>query len=399
MDVANYLSELLMQNGEVTVPGLGYFAQIKVDGYYDSDKSKFYPPANKIQFDPQYHDDDVLLQYIADKKNISLASSKYFTAKFIDNLRQEAMVKEVPLADLGTLHFEDINLVFKPAAVLPVDPTYYGYQPVDATKLGGTSFHEQLEKEMQPHPTYVPVPPLPIPEPDVPIGAPPVTEPVATTTNSTPEPEIFAPQPAYAPQPAPDHEEELIFSGRGYSDEPVEKNHNWIWITITAIVVLSIIGAFALYKLKPNAFNRFRGVQAPAPLVLKTPLKQDTTKTIAPAIKVDTATSPAKKAVVDTISKATVVNKPTSGVDSSKVRFEVIGGSTETLAAANKVVTNFKSMQLDAHVVDATPGKRNFKVSLGTYSTREEADQAISNLKKTGKVSKDIWRLTVNPKK
>jgi hypothetical protein len=395
MDVANYLSELLMQNGEVTVPGLGYFVQIKVDGYYDSDKSKFYPPGNKIQFDPQYHDDDVLLQYIADKKNISLASSKYFTAKFIDNLRQEAMVKEVPLANLGTLHFEDINLIFKPAAVLPVDPTYYGYQPVVATKLGGTSFREQLEKEMQPSPTYVPVPPLPAPEPAVPIGAPPVTEYVAATTES----EIFAPQPNYNPQPAPDHEEEFIFSGRGYSDEPVEKNHNWIWITITIVVVSGIIGAFTLYKLKPNAFNRLLGVQTPSPLVLKTPLKQDTTKTTAPAIKVDTATSPAKKAVVDTIPKPVVVNKPASGVDSTKVRYEVIGGSTESLAAANKVVSNYKTLEIDAHIVDATPGKRNFKVSLGTYSTREEADQAISNLKKTGKVSKDIWRLTVKPKK
>jgi len=163
------------------------------------------------------------------------------------------------------------------------------------------------------------------------------------------------------------------------------------------IVGVGIIGVFALYKLKPNAFNRLRGVQVPAPLVLKTPLKQDTLKATAPAIKVDTATSPTKKATVDTIPKPAAVNKPVSGVDSTKVRFEVIGIKAKTLREANKVVANYKSIGIDSHIATGTPGTK-FYVSLGTYTTREEADEAISNLKKSGKVSRDIWRLTVNPK-
>jgi uncharacterized protein YxeA len=389
MDVAYYLSELLMQNGEVTVPGLGYFVQIKVDGYYDNTENKFYPPTNKIQFDQQYHDDDVLLQYIAEKKKISLASSKYFTAKFIDNLRQEAMVKEVPLADLGTLHFQDSKLHFKPKAVLPVDPAYYGYQPVEISKLGGTSFHEQLEKEM-PHPTYVSVPPLLDPEPAVPIGAPPVQEP------TTAQEDIFTPQPGYNTQPASNHEEEFIFHGRGYSDEEAEKNHNWIWITITVIVVLAIIGAFALYKLKPAAFNRLIGAQQSSAVILKASVKHDTTKTVTPVIKAD---STAKKITVDTTAKPASVNTTVSGIDSTKVRFEVIGTSTETLPAAYKAVDNYKSLGIEAHIVDPTPGKRKFKVSLGTYATHAEAIDAINALVKTGKVKIGIWPLQINPKK
>lgn len=385
MDIAYYVSELLLQNGEVNVPGLGYFVQLKVAGYYDDTQKKIYPPGSITRFDPQYHDDDVLLQYIAEKRKISLASSKYFTAKFIDNLRQEAMIREVPIAKLGTIYFEDNKLHFKPAEILPADPANYGYRPIAISKLGGTSFREQMEKEM-PQPAYVNVPPLPIPEPAVPIGAPPVNEQTVLQTG-------------YNTQPPPDHEEEFIFHGRGYSDEPEEKDNNWIWITITAVVVLGIVGVFALYKFKPAMFNRLRGAQTPAPLVLKTPLRHDSVKAAAPAVKVDTTTIKTKTSTADTIAKPASVNTQASGIDSTKVRFEVIGTSTESLHAAYKAVENYKTLGIEAHVVDPTPGKRRFKVSLGTYATHAEAVDAINTLVKSGKVKPGIWPLPINPKK
>ena len=385
MDVAYYLSELLMQNGEVTVPGLGYFAQLKVDGYYDNTQNKFYPPTNKIQFDQQYHDDDVLLQYIADKKRISLASSKYFTAKFIDNLRQEAMVKEVPLANLGTLHFEDTKLHFKPASVLPVDRAYYGYQPIAISKLGGTSFQEQLEKEM-PKPTYVSVPPLPAPEPAVPIGAPPVQE----QTNSQENTSTSSPA---------DHEEEFIFHGRGYSgeEEEDEKNNNWIWITIIIIVVLGILGAFALYKFKPAAFNRLIGAQQPAPIILKSPAKHDTTKTIVPVIKAD---STAKKITVDTTAKPANVNtaapvNTSAPIDTfSRVRYEILGGAFQTINEANRTIAVYKRLGFDARIVKNAPG-RLFKVTLGTYFTADDAVNHMRAIVKTGHIGAN--RMIIQP--
>jgi len=366
MDVAYYLSELLMQNGEVNVPGLGYFAQLKVDGYYDNEQSKFYPPTSKIHFDEQYHDDDVLLQYIADKKRISLASSKYFTAKFIDNLRQEAMIKEVPLADLGTLHFEDTKLYFKPAEVLPVDPAYYGYQPVTISKLGGTSFREQLEKEM------------PRPEPTTPIGESPVQEQIA--------------------EPAASQEEEFIFNGRGYSDEVVEeKNNNWIWITITAVVLLGIIGVFALYKFNPAVYNRLIGAQHPAPIILKAPVKPDTTKIVAPAIKAD---STAKKVTADTTAKPASVNtaapvNTSAPIDTfSRVRYEILGGAFKTINEANKTIAVYKNLGFDARIVKNAPGKL-FKVTLGTYFTADDAINHMHAIVKTGQIGAN--RMIIQP--
>jgi uncharacterized integral membrane protein len=390
MDVANYLSELLMQNGEVNVPGLGYFTQIKVDGYFDNTQNKFYPPTNKIQFDPQYLDDDVLLQHIANKKKISLASSKYFTAKFIDNLRQEAMVKEVPLADLGTLHFEDTKLHFKPAGVLPVDPAYYGYQPVAIGKLGGTSFHEQLEKEM-PRPTYVSVPPLPRPEPAVPIGAPPVDE----------QTDIFIPQPAYNAQQGAEPEEEFVFNGRGYSDEEeVGKNNNWIWITIIVIIVLAIMGVFALYKFKPDTFNRLIGAQHYAPIIIKAPVKHDTIKTVAPVVKADSATKSTKKIMADTTAKPANVNKAApvntvAPIDTfSRVRYEILGGAFQTINEANRTIAAYKRLGFDARIVKNAPG-RLFKVTLGTYFTVDDAVNHMRAIVKTGQIGAN--RMSIQP--
>ncbi len=390
-----------MQRGEVNVPGLGYFAQVKVDGYYDNVAGKFYPPSSKLSFDTQYHDDDVLLQYIANKKKISLASSKYFTAKYIDNLRLEAMQKEVQLADLGTLHFEDTKLTFKQAAVMPVDPAYYGYEPIAINKLGGTSFYEQLEKE-QNGTTYIPQARKPEP---VQAQAPMPTRQAQPTTEPKAEeqPEIFIPQPTYSTQQTVADEEEFIFHGRGYDGEPeeeeTERNNSWIWITIVVVVVLGIIGLFALYEFKPGVFDHLHSTK-PAPLELKTPLRHDTVKVTAPSlkspdsgkntIKVDTATAVHVAPPIDIT--------PASTIDSSKVRFEVIALKANNIEEANRAVKNYNSIDINAHIAAGTKG-RKFFVSLGTYSTHAEAMEAISKLEKTGKVPKGIWPLPINPNK
>src|ERR1700740_3296208 len=136
MDVAYYLSELLGQLGEVNVPGLGFFVQERIEGYYNAADSTFYPPKNKVHFDQQTidDDDDTLAQYIAEKKNISLASPRYFTEKYISNLKQEAIMKDVPLADLGYLYIEGPKIIFKPADVMKNDPAVFGYSPLRLLK-------------------------------------------------------------------------------------------------------------------------------------------------------------------------------------------------------------------------------------------------------------------------
>jgi len=125
---------MLKQNGEITVPGLGFLVQARMSAYYDEAKGKFFPPYHQVQFDPQVIEDDTLPQYIADRKNISLASAKYFTEKYISDLKQEALVKEVPMADLGWFYMNQATMAFRPNTEVADNVALFGFAPVEIRK-------------------------------------------------------------------------------------------------------------------------------------------------------------------------------------------------------------------------------------------------------------------------
>lgn len=434
MDVAYYLSELLGQLGEVNVPGLGYFAQIRVPGYYNAADSTFYPPKNKVQFDQQTidDDDDTLAQYIAEKKNISLASSRYFTEKYISSLKQEAIMKDVPLADLGYLYIEGAHITFKPADIMKNDPAVYGYTPLRLEKLEGPSFtHQaaslgQVTKEALPEPdpadqlpqtsqlTYdqviqeaetmlskpetPPAPPAPAPEPEPEPYVPPVYEP------AKPQPVVTQPtQEPYIPPMNPEDQEEFVFHGKTYVP-PERRGLKWLWVTLLIVLgvfVVGVLGILAIHKFRPALYNQIRGI-APEPVAIKLPVHKDSLKT-------DTIKDTTKKVITvstDTTAKTKPEAAPSQSpaqntnmlaVDSTKTRYEVIGSSARTLAEANRTVSNFGKLNLNAYIVKDAPGPL-YKISLGSYPTHAKAMEKINELNKAGK-AKDAWPLTINPKK
>src|SRR5689334_9087291 len=115
MDVGFYLGELLMREGEVSVPGLGYFVQARMSAYYNEEEGKFYPPYYRVQFDPQSIEDDALSVYVAGKKNISPASARYFIEKYILGLTSDALTTEVPVGNIGWFYTNQARLTFRPS--------------------------------------------------------------------------------------------------------------------------------------------------------------------------------------------------------------------------------------------------------------------------------------------
>ncbi len=137
MDIGVYISELLAEHGEISVPGLGYLVQAYIPGHYSDADSKFYPPHHVVQFDPQQlDDDDTLTEYIAGVKNISVSSSKYFTEKFTTEIRENALVKEIPIGELGWFYTEHGRLLFRAANKVTNDPAFFGYVPVNIRRIG-----------------------------------------------------------------------------------------------------------------------------------------------------------------------------------------------------------------------------------------------------------------------
>ena len=422
MDIAYYLSELLEQLGEVNVPGLGSFTRVRVDGYYNGDEGRFYPPTSKLEFTQQYVDDDVLTQYIGVKKRISLASSKYFTEKYITGLKQEVISREIPFAELGSLYFSNGRIQFRAAQALP-DPEFYGYPTISLNKKSAEpAYHYEepvvtpepgeVEEELHEH-IYEPFTeddhlhePVTINEPEVKEET--VEEEQVNYEHTTPyEPEraetiieehndYFTPQQDVT-TPQIEEEDDFIFHSADYKEPEVEeekyeeeiedepaRSYKWLWITLIILVVASggVFGWFYYQQQQGKPVKKAKTAAAP----------RDTTDStsITPTAK-DTSVG------VDSSKVILVQNAPSSTIDSTKRRYEVIGGEAPTLAEANKMIENFKSIALTAHIVNDAPGRRK-KISLGTYNTKAEAITAVNDLRKTRKV-KDPWTLTINPKK
>ncbi|QXV67213.1 SPOR domain-containing protein [Mucilaginibacter sp. 21P] len=388
MDVGNYISELLAQKGEVSVPGLGYFAHTRVNGYYNEADGKFYPPTYSVQFDPQIIDDDSLAQHIADKKKISVASAKYFTEKYINGLKLQAQTEEAALADLGWFYIEQGRLFFSANNEQGTDPNFFGYEPVALNRIGSAPKHENVFA-----PTATPVE---------------TAAPFAYT-----EPETFA----VAPEGYPDNAEELQYqSDEEYeaqmSREERSRKRRGNWIFIISILLFFALAVFLVYRFNPNVFN-FASVKTAvksktkdtvinAKVVAVSP--EDTTSessadTMKRAVQPDIETGLPKKADSTVVNKeepaennATETKESTTGP-----RYEIMGGSFKDDKEANTAIANYKRLGIEAHIVSDAPGKRK-KVSLGTYKTRKEAEEVRKSMIANKKVNKDIYTLEIKPK-
>ena len=419
MDVSFYISELLDLHGDISVPGLGHLVQARISGYYNEAEQKFYPPHHEVQFEPQLLDqDNILIQYIADKKNISLASSQYFTEKYINNLKEEALTQEVPVASIGWFYTKGDQLAFRAASKLTNDPAFYGLPSIKINKLGSAPVVEPAPAP-QPEPTYSPN--MLIPE---------------SAENNIAE-----------------EEEE------SYYEEPQARNLMRIWLIVLSVILLIAIIAFALYKYQPETFERLTTWRSgmmkappvkaepelkvvdtvqvdttdqpmdtvatqtpivnkadsvaiakknPAPVINKVIKITEVTKTTTPPVEKPIASVPPTvtkevKTTTKTITTAppVVKNTPKPVVATPVVttipkgrRFEVIANSTSSVAEANRLVSEYKAQGIDAHIAKGVTGV-GIKVSVGTYSSLDAAEVGMTKLIESGKIHKDSYPIEI----
>ena len=371
MDLAVYISELLGLEGEVIVPGIGNFAQTRINGYYDEKENKFYPPTHKINFDPEHRADERLATFISDKKNISLASAKYFIEKYVNGLRQQVVLNKVDVAGLGQLYLNGSTIGFnEDAPSKENDPAFFGLKPVEVEVL--------VEK---PSVQYTP-PPVKTPDEK---AVPSVADPVMTDLVNDRIPPPPPPKPTVIEKAEEPPEEEYVY------EEPVRRSNN-TWIAVLLILIIALLALMGLYKYKPEWFDRSK--EKPQTFVAVDTTAQQPVEQ--KAVNTDTTKVATKQ---DSLTRAlALVTGNTNTVDTAAVRWEVIGSSFETQAAAEHAIENYKSIGLEAEIVTGAPGKR-IKLTLGTYKTEKDAEEARAALIKTGKVKKDIYTLKIKPKK
>ncbi len=349
MNLADYLSELLGMYDEVSVPGLGYFARTRVNAYYNEREGRFYPPYHQVKFVPQAKDDDTFTTYVADKKNISLASSKYFTEKFVSKLKEEASKGKYLFADLGLFYLEQGHLTFKPNDKISADPAFYGYPQLSVSKSAQTGYNEPAKSA--------------VPEP-----APANTAPV---------------QPAFT-QPAQPSQQHNYYDIDQEEAEP--RRRMSIWLILLIILAALAIIALGVYKFYPQVFDNLRNV-----------VEKITGKTalVAPVVH--------RVVKIDTLKKKDSTVKAVAPIDTIKgSRFEVIASGYMQWARVTADVAKFKAEGLNAKTVDDAPPGPIIKITVGTFRTYQQADSARLALLKAGKIDPNKFTerpLEIKPKK
>jgi cell division septation protein DedD len=422
MDVGFYLGELLMQQGEVSVPGLGYFVQVRVSGYYNDEERKFYPPYHKAQFDVQSIDDDSLAEYIANKKNISVASARYFAEKYITTLKQQAMISEVPIGNLGWFYSEFSQLIFKPADKIIDDTIFFGLEPISISKVGDVKPADEHPKVQLNYPPKFTPPPV---EPETQEAVEPENAPASEDTEALTEPTNI-----YQSSPTP---VSSAFFEPGEEEEEEQSRGPLKLILAIFIIVIAIgLGVFALYRYQPDTFARIafwekRAVTTDTikpkevlPAAADTTIFLDSARVDTSATKIDTLvstpTSPKKtEATTQPAITAQVVTPPKAGVAISTVpitktpsanirssdatgtrRFEVYVTPAKNIAEANALISKLKRNGLDPRIVTDAPGPL-IHVSIGHFKTIQEAKAFAIKAQESGKVTGDAYPFEIIP--
>lgn len=221
MDLSVYITELLNENGTISIPNIGVFKQVRKRGYYNTDEGKLYPPYFQTEFEHQAVTNDELLQYLIEKSKVSPASARFFIDRYVQNILQQAELGEAMIGRIGWLSKGADALTFRPALNQSAESAAFGFAPVTISTEAETVVAPPTPVQPQPEESapvvneeIVPaVKPKPVAAPEE--TAPVVNEEIAPATEPTPaaQPEETAPvvndeiAPVAEPTPAAQPEE------------------------------------------------------------------------------------------------------------------------------------------------------------------------------------------------
>lgn len=130
MDIGQYISDLLKEHQEVSLPGIGTFFKRMVNASFDAHEYLYYPPSYTIDLKEGDSLSSLLINHIVSTKHISESSAIYFIERFSENLKSN-LEKEsnTPILPIGTLTKVGDSIVLE-AAPLDFNPDFFGLNPV-----------------------------------------------------------------------------------------------------------------------------------------------------------------------------------------------------------------------------------------------------------------------------
>jgi hypothetical protein len=349
MDIAKFISDLLIEHHEVSLPGIGTFFK-KSESSYFSD-GIFYPPSHKIGFKDESGSADTLVKHIISVKHISESSATYFIDRFCENLKSNLKSDEtVNISPLGTLSKAEAGYSFEPSADW-MSPEFFG--------LTGVNEAEIIPKARK---SIAPV--------------------ISSDNNQGDTNELL--------------------------DEDIEEDtpkSSALWITVFLLVLAA--GAVAMaYVYSPQSFQRFfkQKSEKPKPKIVAPVAKPAAVKdsvsfadSIVNALEKNGMHGSQVEKAPDTVSITTKATAPdTVAVKAPPAKtFEIIVASFGLRSEAERSARAMRKKGLDAKVVVDTR-KPKFKVSIGSFTSSAAAHKENRRIKT--ELNPEAWVLTLNNK-
>lgn len=411
MDIVSYLLELIETRKNVGINALGTLYKSKTPGRYDSETHSFLPPKYEIAFTPELKEDQELVNFIAEKRNISIESAHYYIAEFVEHIQtQLADHQEADFSPLGKLKLINDKIVLEFSTEPTMGFASYGLPSVSSIQNQGfevnkyvsdnektdlNSIQEQNENQervdLEESNENVVFEEQNNEEPL------PVDTPKETAENvETPPPITDILDPLWKPTVINRYEYE--------EDDEEPSGKRWVrkvlrvLLTLFTIVVIVVVLIYFLY---PDLFYTIKNklqFQQPSETPTEVPSNPS-----GQSVKVDSSInhkndtaishdSLKKNVVFASLAKDTTHSKPLP----STITYEVIGSAMKTQKKVDEVISILAKRGINAKKMESLPG-RLIKISLGTFTDFNLAKKYQDSLKIKLK-NPEIYIQTIKPK-
>lgn len=324
-NLGQYLHQLLLTHPQVGLPGIGIFSKERIPARYDEQIAQFLPPTSVYSLIPHAAVDDCLVDYVAKSLHLSYEEAIDAVDKAVDRLL-------TTINEHGEARLEPIGYLKEVAGVYTLvskeDPSFWGLQPVDDYKEVSEPEASRLVSEQ---------------EETIPQEASPTVEEV--------QPEIRF--------------EETI------SNEKEPSNNTWLWL-LSGIILIGVIGFFVWKRqdaAAPNKHNQTETNTASA--------NADSLSNAAAADTNSHAIRDTTKVAqpTDTLKQPTAVQQeePLVRKASKEKPFCIVIGSFKTMKLAIEQAKYFRTIGIEAFVLESNMPNNRKKICYGSYPTKEAA--------------------------
>lgn len=155
LHILSAIKELLYVHDCVILPGWGAFIKNPAPAYYVASSSTFFPPYDKITFNPKLqHNDGLLYYYLMEKEQWDYAQAQAETQQFILSLQDQLQQYNTCLLEgIGTFYREEGTIFFEQEIYQNFSPYFFGLKPVHIMPLPVVNIWEETSSAVSVSPS------------------------------------------------------------------------------------------------------------------------------------------------------------------------------------------------------------------------------------------------------